>query len=291
MNDIIKILILEDDAEDRRAFQEYISTQNDITLTGCTGSATEALALTRQETPHAIIIDLELHDGDGNGLQFLSELKLLSLSVSPFLLITTNNSSHTIHEAARSLGADFILTKYQTGYSAAYVIDFLKMMYKTIHPDKEPYTTASVSASKPESPSESPVAETSASSEDSKTHVSVKDIPESELMAFVCEELNLLGISPKAVGFRYLADSVLIKLKDPYDNIYRFLGPKYKRSDPSIERSMQYAINRAWRTSNPLDMAQIYTARVHSERGVPTIMEFIFFLVTKTENHFKIKRL
>lgn len=291
MNDILKILILEDDAEDRIAFQEYISTQNDITLTGCTGSTTEALKLTGQEAPHAIIIDLELHNGEGNGLQFLSELKLLSFTASPFLLITTNNSSHSIHEAARSLGADFILTKYQTGYSAAYVIDFLKMMYKTIHHDKKTDTTTSVADTKPDAPSESNTATPASSSEASTTHISVKDIPESELMAFICEELNILGISPKAVGYRYLADSVLVKLKDPYDNIYRFLGPKYKRSDPSIERSMQYAINRAWRTSNPLDMAQIYTARVHSERGVPTIMEFIFFLVTKTENHFKIKRL
>ena len=110
-----------------------------------------------------------------------------------------------------------------------------------------------------------------------------------ELLSFIRDEIIQIGVSPKSVGFRYLSDAVLIKLQDANANIYNVLGPKYKKSDPSIERAMQYAINRAWRTGDPDELLANYTARVNSERGVPTIMEFVFFYVSKTKNKFNIK--
>lgn len=59
------------------------------------------------------------------------------------------------------------------------------------------------------------------------------------------------------------------------------LGEKYKKSDASIERAMQNAINRAWRTSDIDDLLTYYTARIQSQKGVPTIMEFIFYYANK----------
>ena len=38
---------------------------------------------------------------------------------------------------------------------------------------------------------------------------------------------------------------------------------------------MQNAINRAWRTSDPDDLLEHYTARIRSDKGVPTLMEFV----------------
>lgn len=282
MNEAIKILILEDEADDCAQFEKCAKEISDIRIIGCTANAEEALAIARKENPNAIIIDLELHYGSGNGLQFLSDFKKSSYKNPPFLLVTTNNPSRTTHDAARSFGADFILTKYEADYSAAYVINFLKMMHTTIYSN-----SGSVATSSPTLPQTSQ--EKSDDLRNSKDYVSVYDIPESELMQFIRDELIKIGISPKAVGFPYLADAVLIKLKDSHSNIYTIIGPKYKKSDPSIERAMQYAINRAWRTGDPDELLTMYTARINADRGVPTIMEFVYFYMSKTQNHFKIK--
>lgn len=282
MKEKIKILILEDDAEDRSRFEQCAKDREDIAIIGCTADAANALKLAQKQNPDAIIIDLELHYGIGNGLQFLSDLEKLHNANSPFLLVTTNNSSRTTHEAARSLGADFILTKYEKDYSASYVLDFLKMMHATIHNASEKKV-----ATNPPLPKVLP--NKNSAHKDNKDYISVYDVPESELIKFIREELLRIGISPKAVGFEYLADAVLIKLKDNNANIYTILGPKYKKSDPSIERAMQYSINRAWRTGDPDELIILYTARINSDRGVPTIMEFVYFYVSKTRNHFGIK--
>lgn len=274
MSATIKILILEDDAADRMQFEHCVTEHTDIEIVGCTANAAEALAIARQTNPDAMIIDLELHNGSGNGLQFLSDLKKTPLKTAPYLLITTNNSSHTTHEAARSLGADFILTKYESDYSADYVIGFLKMMHATIHGN---------------SAKEGAVTAKSSVCQNNRSKCSLHDIPETELMEFIRNELLLIGISPKAVGFHYLADAVFIKLQDSHANVYKIIGPKYKRSDPSIERAMQYAINRAWRTGDPDELLNKYTARISADRGVPTIMEFVYFYVSKAQNNFNIK--
>ena len=63
---------------------------------------------------------------------------------------------------------------------------------------------------------------------------------------------------------------------------------EYKKNDTTIERAMEYAINSAWRTGDPDDLLQYYTARINSERGVPTIMEFIYYYATKLRNKFKL---
>lgn len=269
MNETLKILILEDDREERDNLSKSAQTIKNIEIVGNTASATDALSIAKSTSPHAIIVDLELHNGSGNGLQFLSELKNIPTKTKPFLLVTTNNSSRTTHDAARAFGADFILTKYEATYSAEYVLNFLTMMHSTIHGASSDTT--------------------SFAQQMSENKISVHNISEAEFAAFIRDELLDIGINPKSVGFNYLTDSVLVKLKDANANIYKEIAPKYKKSDSSIERAMQYAINCAWRSGDPEELLEKYTARINSERGVPTIMEFIYFYVSKAQNNFNIK--
>ncbi len=275
MKEQITILILEDEPDECSMFQQYVNSLEHVSIVGCTASSSEALALAQQTLPDAVIVDLELHNGSGNGLQFLAAVKQLALSPSPYLLVTTNNSSQTTHEAARSLGADFILTKYEADYSAQYVIDFLTMMLGTLKP-AHPNTMTST--------------HTEQTKFTSKQSRPAAPLPaEFDVLEFIQNELNIIGISPKAVGYRYLADAILIKSLNPQANLFTILGPRYKKSDPSIERAMQYAINCTWRLNDIDELLLIYTARIRSDRGVPTIMEFIYFYSTKTRTHFKIQ--
>jgi CheY-like chemotaxis protein len=227
-------------------------------LQNVTGNSAEALRMVQSGLPDVVILDLELHRGGGNGLLFLDGLKKLSLSLRPYILVTTNNSSFITLEQARRMGADFILAKYETAYSAQYVIEFLRMMKATI------LSTGSAGTSEVES----------------------KDQRDRRTIQRIQRELDLIGISPKAIGYQYLTDAILETFRDPAPNLCRRLSEKYHKTDVSIERAIQNAINRAWRVSDPEDLLAHYTARIRSDKGVPTMMEFVHYYANmlKLEN-------
>ncbi len=259
----LNILLIEDDQIACEDISNCIDATDDVHLAAVTNNASEALELVKTHLPDAIILDLELHLGGGNGLLFLAGLKELQLSKKPYILITTNNSSTVTFESARALGADFILTKYESGYSAKYVIDFLRTMRSVIL--------------KHSSPSQGCRIETESVEQQNR-----------KLTQRIQRELNFVGISPKAVGYNYLTDAILMTIHSTEPNLCRRLSAKYKKSDVSIERAMQNAINRAWCTSDPDDLLEHYTARINSERGVPTIMEFVYYYANMLKVEYKI---
>ena len=94
-------------------------------------------------------------------------------------------------------------------------------------------------------------------------------------------ELNSVGISTKVLGYQYLTDAILSAIDNPENNLVSFLSKKYSKSDTSIERAMQNAISRAWRTSDVNYQLTKYTTKISSEKGVPTLMEFVSYYVNK----------
>lgn len=251
----LTILLVEDDKKACDEIQAYVDTTEDTRLVNITGSSSEALRMVQSGLPDVVILDLELHLGGGNGFFFLNGLKQLNLPFRPYILVTTNNSSVITLEQARHMGADFIMAKYESEYSAQYVIEFLRMMKTTI------FTAASASTSSP-----------NLESEDQRNR---------RLIQRIQRELDLIGVSPKAIGYQYLTDAILLTYHTPGPHLCRKLSEKYHKTDVSIERAIQNAINRAWRISDPDDLLVHYTARIRSDKGVPTMMEFVYYYVNK----------
>ena len=257
-NKVLSILIIEDDAAACRELRQYIEKISDLKLAGITGDSDEGIDMVKSMLPDVVILDIELHHGHGNGILFLAKLNTIMLPMRPYILITTNNSSNVTYESARQLGADFIMSKHKPDYSAQYVIEFVRMMQHAI---------LSRQPSDPELLKE-------------------EDSFEKNLPAYtrrVYRELDWVGISPRNIGYRYLADAILLIMKDPSANVYRELAEANKKSDASVERAMQNAINRAWRHSDIEELLAHYTAKVRSEKGVPTTLEFVYYYANKTK--------
>lgn len=254
MSGIISVLLIEDDIDACYDIQNCFDGAKDIEIIGITNNAYEALEMLHSHLPNIILLDLELHLGGGNGLLFLTELRKLNLPFTPYILVTTNNVSQITLDSTRRLGADFILAKYEAGYSAQYVLNFVESI--------KPVLLSNEFTSKMNT-----------------TRLPVISKP--NLTQRIQHELNLIGISPKAIGFQYLIEAIQITAENPEKNLSHTLAQKYGKSSASIERAMQNAINRAWQTNNPEDLLRYYTARVRSDRGVPTMMEFIFYYATK----------
>jgi two-component system response regulator (stage 0 sporulation protein A) len=99
-------------------------------------------------------------------------------------------------------------------------------------------------------------------------------------------ELDRVGINPKSVGYAYLVDAIMIVIKKPTHNVCTPIAIKYKKSEACVERAMQNAINRAWRTNSTEDLLTWYTARINADRGNPTITEFICYYANKLRNEY-----
>lgn len=168
----LRVLLVEDDATSCMEINDYISRLDDVTLVASTNNASTAIEYMKEFLPDAVILDLELHQGGGDGLFFLAQLQQLELSKHPYILVTTNNSSNITYESARQLGADFILAKYQENYSAQYVVEFLRIMKKVIFSEKGK-TASKITATEP------------------------SESKDKRLIQKIQHELNLIGIARK----------------------------------------------------------------------------------------------
>lgn len=259
----LKVLLVEDEQEECKNIVEYAGTLDDISIIAVTNSADAALKYIKDYLPDAVILDLELHQGGGNGVKLLQELRILNPIPSPYVLVTTNNTSSVTLATARQLGADFIMVKTQQDYSAQSVVDFLRALRTMIFNIQNRTTTKSNYAAE-ETPSEK----------------------QKRLYTRVASELERIGISPKAIGRKYIIDGILEIYDGKSHNIRGIIAEKYSKSDASVERAMQNAINAAWRKSDIETLQNYYTARISSVKGIPTITEFMHYYADKLKTEY-----
>ena len=251
MQKILTVLLVEDDETAVAAITAAFDGRTDMSLVGATNNSSRAVSLIHEHLPDALILDLELHEGGGNGLFVLQSLRSRPPRHLPYILVTTNNTSRMTYESARQLGADFILSKHQQDYRDAQAVEFLAMMRDIILQEAKENT-----ADLP--PAESP------------------DSRRRRLVQRIHRELDLVGISPKAVGYEYITEGILMLLDTPTPNVPAVIASRHQKAAPAVERAMQNAIASAWRRTPIEDLYEHYTARVSSAKGVPTLTEFLY---------------
>lgn len=256
----LSILLVEDDLLECQEMIRQIESTSEVRLAGVTNNIVKALEYVTDSLPDAIILDLELHKGYGNGLSFLDSLKKMKLPVPVYVLVTTNNISYVTHEGARKLGADFIMVKTQEDYSAKCVIEFLISLKNIIHNNKK--------------------------NADCSDCTETYQQKQKRIANRIITELDRIGIPPNAVGRKYLIDGIMLIINSQNEKIYAAISAKYEKTGASVERAMQNAIEKAWRTTHIDDLEKFYTARIHSSRGVPTIMEFIYYYAEKIQTEY-----
>lgn len=253
----ITILLVEDDKEDCELIRNYINTREDVKLIGIVNSPDKALESIRTYMPDAIILDIELNSGKGSGLEILKEMKSIEMDFKPIIIITTNIVSKTVYEYAHENGADMIFHKLKDDYSADLVIRNILLL------------TEAVSSRKIISNLNHRNTETVG---DYRNRISDR----------INRELDLIGISSHLVGRKYIHDSILYILEnDNKENVFLYLAKYYKKGKSTIGRSIQTAIEHAWRKTSVEDLEKYYTTAVNYNTGVPTPTELIYYYVEK----------
>lgn len=256
--DEIRIVLVEDDVPTCKRFWEDADKRDDIVIVATTGEAATAISQIHYYLPDVVILDLELNAGSGSGLEVLAGIK--DLKKQPYIIVTTNNSSQMTYEYARGLGADYIMYKHQQGYSEKSVMDMLSIIAgfikkNNVHKELEEIET-------PE-------------------YISKRT------MNYIHEELNLIGINPKVVGYEYLADAIMILISDTDVNVCSMIAKNVKKTEKCVRTAMQRAIERAWNVGDEDTLIKNYTARITSDNGCPTLMEFLYYYVGKVKIRMK----
>ena len=256
MEEIISILIIEDDEKTCKQFENLIYSQPELQLVATTNNSATGIHYLRDHQPDVVILDLELHKGAGNGLEFLKYLNSNTLTLKPFVIVTTNNSSPMTHRYVHQTGCDFIMSKYEADYSEKKVLDLILTMKNIIISNR----LSSIS--------EHNVYEAPA-------------VRAQRLRRIISGHLNKIGINPKFLGSKYLADAIILVIDDLQGDLSTEISKKYNKSSASVIRAMQNAIDNAWKNTNTDDLETYYTARIDLNRGAPTITEFIYYYAEK----------
>lgn len=252
----LNVLVIEDDEVVCKCFENQSEMMERISIVACTNDSEKAIEHVKEYLPDAIILDLELDKGKGNGIDFLNALKRLDLPYKPFIIVTTNNSSKITKEIVRSMGIDFYFSKHQTDYSEKGILEFLDSMKDNIQ-------------------------EMINKVDKSYNVVDSAKKREKHLKALVVKELELVGISPKAKGFNYLIDAIFLLINGEQRSLTIVVGEIYGKTSSSVERAMQNAIDRAWKVNDTEELLKYYTARIDVRRGAPTLTEFVYYYAKK----------
>ena len=252
----MKILIIEDDANDCNNFISTLKNRKEFDLIGITDSDVEAIKYIRFKHPEGIILDLELNNsttGNVDSLELLENIKKINLNFQPIIIVTTHINSKRTYDILHRNGVDIILYKDHPTYSSEYVLNKLLTLRETT-----PINPLNML----------------------KEELIDK---EKQISEQIYHELDLIGITSNLKGRQYIHDAILylIQNTDSDINVIKHLTNVYKKSGNTITNGIQNAIIHAWRVSSLEDLSTYYTAKVNFDTGVPTPMEFIYYYVDK----------
>ena len=254
----MNILLVEDNFLECEAFKNYMYARDDVKLIGIANSSAEALQYVKTHVPEGIILDIELNNGSGSGLEFLEELNKLNIGIKPLIIITTNIASESVYTYAHKNGADLIFHKLKNDYSPELVVKNLLILRKSMCDIK------------------------SVNYNESAKNIETINERNKRISDRINRELDLIGIGAHLVGRKYIVDAILYILdENNLDSAFIHLAKKYKTGNSTIGRAIQTAIEHAWKKSSTEDLKNYYTATVNYNTGTPTPTEFVYYYVDK----------
>lgn len=254
-NKPMSLLLIEDDEYECAKFKSYIETLDNVKLVGVTSSSDKGIEYFKTYLPEAIVLDIELHKGQGSGIEFIEQVKKLITEFRPIIVVTTNASSSILYDKLHEEGVDLIFYKKQTDYSPKLIISSLLSLRKTLH---KFHNVDKNTQSYIESPADY----------------------EAKVSKRINTELDLIGVSSHLKGRKYIHDAIMYLIKEEDvktgETPFNYLANIHKKSASNVSRVMQTAINNAWKNTAPEDLEMYYTAKVNYNTGVPSPTELIY---------------
>lgn len=263
MLDEIKIMMVEDEENVRRAFWEAVKkiSQPKMRIVFETGKETEALKYIQGHEVHVIILDIELEEGDG--VSMLDDIKKLE-GEKPFIVVVTNTGSNVTLNYMRENGVDYVYRKLNVSYSPKRVLNIIGKIF--------PYQRFSFSSG------EHPVVEYF---NEEKTDTLIRRYVEQALMD--------IGFRRRRSGFRYMVDAILMIMKHKGEtlhitnDIYPVIAALHHTTTDNVERCIRGAIEATWTATDIRRLEHFYPFPYDEEQGRPTNFNFLTNMASRLQ--------
>lgn len=253
MEDMIRIMLVEDEAEICEGFRTALAHYPAMTIVYETDSESLALDYLAIHAVDVMILDVELNEGDG--ISLLEHIELHKLE-KPFIMVVTNTTSKVILGYTRAHGADYVYQKENLSYSAEKVLGVIERVY--------PYQKLENLYQ-----SKHLVEQFNQEKADAIT------------LKYIENELEKIGFRRKHVGFTYAAQAILLLLKDKdgslhvSSEIYPMLAHAHNTTVGGIERGIRNAIEATFTGARMHVLHQFYPFSYDENRSRPTNAEFL----------------
>ncbi|MBQ7454874.1 MAG: sporulation transcription factor Spo0A [Clostridia bacterium] len=245
----IRVMITDDNEDVRRAARSFLTTQEDMEVTGEAENGLEALRLLNEKQADVLLLDMIMPQLDGYGV--LEALQRFPAENRPRVIALTALSREDFILRAMRLGVDYYMVKPADMQAvAARVRDAMRAVLPASDPLPFPAAAQSV--------------------DDRLSNIFLS-----------------LGIPAHIKGYQFLREAVKLVLEDPerIDRITKELYPAIARrfgtSASKVERAIRHAIEVGWSRGRVESLNRAFGCRVAFPEDKPTSGEFIALLADK----------
>ncbi len=264
MSQLIRVVLADDNRDFVEILREYISSQDDMILTGVAYNGNDALEMIKKEEPDIVVLDIIMPHLDGLGVME----KLDNVTKRPRVIILTSFGQETMTQRAVQLGADYYILK-------PFDLDTLGKRIRQLVGTSEITTSYS--------PSSRHLINNSESTGSSNTDLKTSKSNEVE----VTKMIQQMGVPAHVKGYQYLRDAIVSVIKEVSllgavtKELYPMIAKKYNTTPSRVERAIRHAIELAWDRGNIEFMNKFFGYTINVDRGKPTNSEFIAMVADK----------
>ena len=257
MGKMIKIIIADDNQNLCQMLQNYLQSQENLSIVGVANNGLEAMELIQTQEPDLIILDLVMPNLDGLGV--LERINARTTMTRPKVIMLTAFGQEALTHEAMMFGVDYFILK-------PFDLDILGKRIRSLTQDTP--STPQLSSS-----SASPIATTVGSKHD--------------LVSEVTSMMHQIGIPAHVKGYQYIREAILRVVEDVSllgavtKELYPSIAKKFDSAPSRVERGIRHAIELAWERGQKDTLKRIFGYSMNIERQKPTNSEFIALLADK----------